>query len=173
LLLRVMSSLSLARHRAQRGRDPSTAIESAGHDLDAALSELRNLARGIHPAVLQEFGLRPALESMADRLPLPVTIEVPDTRLPEPIESNLYFVIGEALTNVVRHAGATGAEVLVTVRDNEVIAVVSDDGRGGAGFAGGTGLPGLRDRVETLRGDLTVESSPGAGTTVTARIPCA
>jgi signal transduction histidine kinase len=171
LLLRVMSSLSLARHRAQRGRDPSAAIETAGHDLDEALAELRNLARGIHPAVLGEMGLRPALEGVADRLSIPVTLDVTTDRLPEPIEETLYFVICEALTNVIRHADAGHAEVRVTLHDDTVVARVTDDGRGGATFDRGSGLAGLRDRVETLRGDLAIATS-GAGTTVTVRIPC-
>ncbi|GIF17840.1 signal transduction histidine kinase [Actinoplanes tereljensis] len=171
LLLRVMSSLSLARHRAQRGRDPSAAIETAGNDLDEALAELRNLARGIHPAVLGEMGLQPALEGVADRMSIPVTLDVTADRLPDPIEETLYFVICEALTNVIRHAEAGHAEVRVTLRDDTVVARVTDDGRGGAGFDGGSGLAGLRDRVETLRGDMTIATG-GNGTTVTVVIPC-
>jgi signal transduction histidine kinase len=184
LLLRVVSSLSLAKHRAQRGRDPSTAIETAGHDLDTALIELRNLARGIHPAVLNELGLEPALESIVGRLTIPVDLRITAGRLPEAIESTLYFVICEALTNVIRHAGATRAEVRVEVADGMVLARVSDDGRGGAGFDVGSGLAGLRDRVETMRGDMTISADTaiggeraiggdaGSGTTITVRIPC-
>ncbi|MEU4241280.1 ATP-binding protein [Actinoplanes sp. NPDC026619] len=172
LLLRVMSSLSLAKHRAQRGRDPSDAIETAGNDLDEALAELRNLARGIHPAVLGEMGLQPALQGVADRLTIPVTLDVTADRLPDPIEETLYFVICEALTNVIRHAGAdAAATVRVTLRDGTVVARVADDGRGGASFETGSGLAGLRDRVETLRGDMTIATG-GDGTTVTVRIPC-
>jgi signal transduction histidine kinase len=171
-LLRVVSSLSLAKHRARRGGDPGEAIESAGNDLDAALAELRTLARGIHPPVLHEFGLEAALSGVVDRLSIPATLRVTPVRLPEEIESTLYFVICEALTNVVRHAEASRAEVEVRVADGTVTARVSDDGRGGAGFDSGTGLAGLRDRVETLRGDLALASEPGHGTTLTVRVPC-
>jgi signal transduction histidine kinase len=173
LLLGVVSSLSLAKHRARRGGDPSDAIETAGIDLDAALTELRNLARGIHPAVLNEMGLKPALEGVVDRLSIPAGLDVTTTRLSEAIESTLYFVICEGLTNVARHAGATRAEVVVAVTDGTVHAQISDDGRGGARFDVGSGLSGLRDRVETLRGDMTITSRPGAGTTITVRVPCA
>ncbi|GAA0556656.1 hypothetical protein GCM10010172_44510 [Paractinoplanes ferrugineus] len=171
LLLRVMSSLSLARHRAQRGRDPSDALATAGSDLDEALAELRNLARGIHPAVLGEMGLRPALEGVADRLNIPVAVDVGAERLPDPVEETLYFVICELLTNVIRHAAASRAEVRVTLHDGTAVARVTDDGRGGAGFRGGSGLAGLRDRVESLRGDMTIATG-GNGTTVTVVVPC-
>lgn len=172
LLLRVVSSLSLAKHRARRGGDPSEAIETAGNDLDAALAELRSLARGIHPPVLHEFGLEPALSGVVDRLSIPAGLAITPVRLPEEIESTLYFVICEALTNVVRHAGAARADVTVDVADGTAVARIVDDGRGGASFEHGTGLAGLRDRVETLRGDLTLVSAPGHGTTITVRVPC-
>jgi len=171
LLLRVVSNLSLAKHRAKRGGDPSEAIETAGNDLDTALTELRNLARGIHPAVLGEFGLKSALEGVVDRFSIPVTLDVTATRLPEAVESTLYFVICEALTNVVRHAQATRGEVAVSVSDGTVVARITDNGRGGARFDAGSGLSGLRDRVETLRGEMTVAGD--TGTTITVRIPCA
>jgi signal transduction histidine kinase len=171
LLLRVMSSLSLARHRAQRGRDPSDALATAGSDLDEALAELRNLARGIHPAVLGEMGLRPAIEGVADRMTIPVGVDVGTERLPDAVEETLYFVICELLTNVLRHAEASRAEVRVTLREGTVVARVTDDGRGGAGYEGGSGLAGLRDRVETLRGDMTIATG-GNGTTVTVVVPC-
>ncbi|MGK5684888.1 sensor histidine kinase [Actinoplanes sp. URMC 104] len=173
LLLRVMSSLSLAMHRARRGGDPSEAIETAGNDLDEALAELRNLARGIHPPVLREFGLEPALTGIVDRLSIPARLDITPLRLPEAIESTLYFVICEALTNVVRHAGASRAEVEVRVEDDTAVATITDDGHGGASFDHGTGLAGLRDRVETLRGNLTLASDPGHGTTLAVRVPCA
>jgi signal transduction histidine kinase len=110
---------------------------------------------------------------VADRLSIPATLRVTPVRLSEAVESTLYFVICEALTNVVRHAEASRAEVEVRVADGTVTARVTDDGRGGAGFDSGTGLAGLRDRVETLRGDLALASEPGHGTTLTVRVPCA
>ena len=173
LLLSVVSNLSLAKQRARRGNDPTAAIETAGDELDAALAELRNLARGIHPPVLNEFGLEAALSSVVDRLDIPATLQVTSVRLPESIESMLYFVICEALTNVVRHAEARRVDVELSTADGLAIARISDDGRGGATFDGGTGLAGLRDRVESLRGELTVASEPGVGTTILVRVPCA
>jgi signal transduction histidine kinase len=172
LLLRVVSSLSLAKQRALRGGDPSGAIETAGNDLDHALEELRRLARGIHPPVLHEYGLEAALSGMVDRLDIPIHLDIAADRLSESIESTLYFVICEALTNVVRHARAGRATVEVRVTDGMTVATVTDDGRGGARFDRGTGLAGLRDRVESVRGDLTVRSRPGHGTTITVHVPC-
>ncbi|MFD0521183.1 sensor histidine kinase [Paractinoplanes durhamensis] len=102
---------------------------------------------------------------------IPVTVDVTAGRLPDAVEETLYFVICEALTNVIRHADADSAEVRVTQGDGTVVALVTDDGHGGAGFEGGSGLAGLRDRVETLRGDLAIATG-GDGTTITVRIPC-
>ncbi|WP_436536353.1 sensor histidine kinase [Actinoplanes sp. HUAS TT8] len=172
LLLSVLSSLSLAKHRAQRGGDPIAAIDTAGNELDAALDELRSLARGIHPAVLNEFGLEAAISGMADRLGIAAVLDITPTRLPEAVEETLYFVICEAMTNVVRHAQAKTTHVEVRLDDDLVVARISDDGRGGARLDAGTGLAGLRDRVESLRGDLSVTSETGHGTTLTVRVPC-
>jgi signal transduction histidine kinase len=142
-------------------------------ELDEATRELRELARGIHPAVLSDRGLEAALIGLADRSPIPVEIlETPPQRLPEAVESATYFVIAEALTNVARYADAEAATVRVT-RDDGVLEVeVTDDGVGGADPADGTGLRGLADRVAALEGRLVVTSPDGTGTTVRARIPC-
>ena len=144
-------------------------LAEAQAELQAAL---RELARGIHPAILTDGGLPAALRSLVDRAPVPVTVDVPDGRYPEPIESTAYFVVSEALANVAKHAHARSATVSI-VRDNgRLIVQVGDDGRGGADDQSGTGLRGLADRVGALNGSLTVTSPPGAGTTVRAEIPC-
>jgi PAS domain S-box-containing protein len=144
------------------------ALELAG----AALTELRELAAGIHPAILTHRGLGPAVERLASRMPLPVTVtEVAEGRLPPPVEASVYFVVSEALTNVVKHAGASAATVRIGAADRVLTVEVSDDGAGGADMRGGTGLSGLADRVAALDGELTVTSVPGGGTTVHAEIP--
>jgi PAS domain S-box-containing protein len=144
------------------------AIELAG----AAMTELRELAAGIHPAILTHRGLGPAVERLASRMPLRVTVdETPEERLPPPVEASVYFVVSEALTNVVKHSGASAAAVRIGATDGVLTVEVSDDGEGGADMRGGTGLSGLADRVAALDGELTVTSVPDGGTTVHAEIP--
>ena len=141
-------------------------------ELTAGLSELRELARGIHPAVLTERGLDPALAGLVARAPLPVTLSAPlDERLPPAVEAAAYFVVVEALTNVAKYASATTAEVTVQNIDGQVVVDVTDDGVGGADPATGSGLAGLADRVTALGGRLEVESPPGGGTVVRAQLP--
>jgi signal transduction histidine kinase len=173
----VALTMSLRLVRSKIEADPEGAAElldEAMEELSEATRELRELARGIHPAVLSDRGLEAALSGLADRSPVPVEIvETPPERLPAPVESATYFVIAEALTNVARYAGAEAATVRVT-RDNGAVEVeVRDDGVGGADPAAGTGLRGLEDRVAALEGRLAVTSPEGEGTTVRARIPCA
>jgi PAS domain S-box-containing protein len=155
--------------------DPETAREllsGAGRELALALDELRELARGLHPAVLTDRGLRAAVETLAGRAPLPLEIAaMPDERLPEPVEAGAYYLIAEALTNVAKYANASAVRVAVTAGDGRVAVEVSDDGIGGADPAGGSGLRGLADRVEALGGTLTVTSPVGGGTTLRAEIP--
>ena len=137
-----------------------------------ALEELRESARGIHPAVLAQGGLRPALRALASRCPVPVDLDVQvPGRLPGPVEIAAYYVVSEALTNTARHAGATAATVTVIAAVGVLRVSVRDDGRGGADFGQGSGLVGLRDRVETLGGQLGLDGSPGAGTAVDVLIP--
>jgi signal transduction histidine kinase len=137
-----------------------------------AIDDLRDLGAGLHPSVLTHRGLRAAVASLTGRMPLAVTLEVPDTRFPPVVEGTAYFVISEALANVVKHAGASEATVSVTVGAEGLTVVVADDGRGGAQSAtGGSGLTGLRDRVSAIGGSLAVESAPGAGTTLTVTLP--
>ena len=171
----VAVALTLGTARARIDRDPSGAAElldAAKIDLDAAIRDLRELARGIHPAVLSDRGLGPALEALAGRIPLPVEIAgIPDERLPGPIEAAAYFVVAESITNVARYAEATHAEVEVSRENGRVCVRVSDDGVGGADPTAGSGLRGLADRVAALDGRLEVTSPPGAGTTIRAVIP--
>ncbi len=172
-------SLSLALRLAQ-GRlstDPAGASEILGNasaELTHALEELRELARGIHPAVLTDRGLAPALETLSARATFPVEIEaLPEQRLPDQVEAAAFYVVSEALTNVAKYARASFARISVTCDDGHAIVEVADDGVGGADAARGTGLRGLADRVDALDGNLIVESSPGEGTRIRAVIPLA
>jgi PAS domain S-box-containing protein len=172
-------SLSLALRLAESKvrHDPAATGEilaGAGEELSLALRELRELARGLHPAVLTDRGLAAALESLAERSPLPVELVVDlDRRLPGQVEVAVYYVVSEALANVSKYAAATGATVRVAHEADALAVEVSDDGVGGADPAGGSGLRGLADRVAALDGSLRVESPPGEGTRVLALIPLA
>jgi signal transduction histidine kinase len=172
---RLVSLALRLRMLEQRLSQPDTAttlLRAAGEELDLALGELRELARGLHPAVLAERGLGPALETLAARAPLPMTVTgVPEQRLPDPLEAAVYFVVAETLTNAVKHAEAGELSVRMAERDGELHVAIADDGRGGADPSAGTGLRGLADRVEALGGRLGVESPPGAGTTIIAVLP--
>jgi PAS domain S-box-containing protein len=171
----VSLSLSLRVALDKLDHDPGAARElfAAGADeLAIALEELRELARGLHPALLTERGLGAALESLARRVPVPVEIsETPGDRLAEPIEAAAYYLIAEALTNIVKYAQATTARVQVAEARDKVIVQVHDNGVGGADTAEGSGLQGLADRVEALGGRLELTSPIGIGTTVRAEIP--
>lgn len=141
-------------------------------ELESVLEELREISRGVHPAILSQAGLRPALRSLARRAAVPVrlSVEVPG-RLPEPVEVAAYYVVSEALTNAAKHSGASSAEVDVTVCDSGLRVRVADDGAGGADEARGSGIVGLRDRVETLGGTMTVASPDGGGTAIRVLLP--
>jgi len=140
--------------------------------LTAALEELREIASGIHPAVLTEGGLRPALIALARRSPVPVHLDGGvEGRLPEPVEFAVYYVVAEALTNVAKHADASRVDVQMEVEAGKLQVTVRDDGRGGADVSGGSGLVGLKDRVETLGGAISLQSPPGAGTSLGIAIP--
>jgi signal transduction histidine kinase len=171
----VALSLALRLAQAKLDSDPAGArqtLAAAGEELSLALAELRELARGLHPAVLTDRGLRPAVEMLAGRAPVPVEIEeVPAERLPEPVEAAAYYLIAEALTNVAKYAAASSVRVRVVTSDATVVVEVADDGAGGADPAAGAGLRGLADRLEALGGSLDVVSPPGAGTSLRAEIP--
>jgi PAS domain S-box-containing protein len=171
----VTLALSLRLALAKLDSDPALArdrLAEAAEELTLALQELRELARGLHPAVLTDHGLRAAVEMLADRAPLPVEIEeTPDERLPEPVEAAAYFLIAEALTNVAKYAHASAARITVTAGRSSLVVEVSDDGVGGADPATGSGLRGLADRVEALGGSLEVSSPDGEGTSLRAEIP--
>jgi signal transduction histidine kinase len=170
----VALSVALRLVESRLSSDPEAALElltGAQAELAHALEELRELARGIHPAVLTDRGLRPALESLVARAPFPVELTVPEDRLPTDVEAAAYYVVAESLTNVARYAQASSAEVAVR-RDGDVLLVlVSDDGVGGASPRHGSGLSGLADRVAVLEGTLVVKSPRGEGTSVRAEIP--
>jgi signal transduction histidine kinase len=168
--------LQLRLARDQVGKDPAAAeqmLDGAMQELDEALAELRELARGIHPAVLADRGLEPALSALAGRAPLPVEVKgAPEERLPARVEAAAYFVVAEALTNVARYSQATRATIAVERRNGHAVVEVSDDGIGGADPSRGTGLTGLADRLAALDGKLHVDSPEGGGTIVRADIPC-
>jgi signal transduction histidine kinase len=148
-------------------------IDATVDELQVAVNELRELARGVHPAILTEDGLGAALESLGSRTPFPVKLETFDERLSPQVEAAAYFVASEALANVVKHSHASSASVTAKRRDGVVELRVEDDGVGGARAQSGSGLRGLEDRVEALGGHLTIESPRGGGTCVAAEIPCA
>jgi signal transduction histidine kinase len=175
-LVALSLQLGLAKRRLEDGQDAaaSAMLDAARDELARALEELRELARGIHPAVLTDRGLEPALEALAERAPLPVSLDqMPAERLPAPVEAAAYFVVAEALTNVVKYAGASTAAVRIRRNGSYAIVEVRDDGIGGADPTIGTGLRGLADRLAALDGRLEVHSPPGEGTTVRAEVPCA
>jgi signal transduction histidine kinase len=173
----VALSLQLGLARTKLRDAPELAeriLDGAREELAAALEELRELARGIHPAILTDRGLAPALEALAGRAPLPVELEhLPDERLPLPVEAAAYFVVAESLTNVAKYAEAEHATVRVLRENGYAVVEIEDDGIGGADPSVGTGLRGLADRVRALDGKLEVRSPRGAGTLVRAKIPCA
>jgi signal transduction histidine kinase len=171
----VALSMLLGQVRRRVDSDAGTAllVDRAQSELKTSLAELRELARGIHPAVLTEHGLEPALRALAARAPVPVAIEAEGSRrLPRPVETAAYFVVSEALANVAKYAQATEASVAVRRVDGRVTVEVADDGVGGADAARGSGLRGLEDRVAALDGTLTLESPAGRGTLLRVELPC-
>jgi PAS domain S-box-containing protein len=171
----VTSVINLQLAQGKWAKDPERArelVDLATSEARMGIEELRELAAGIHPTILTNRGLRAAVEGLADRLPIPVApLEVIDERLPTAMEASVYFFISEALTNVVKHAGATTAAVLVTISEETLRVEVRDDGTGGADPEAGSGLPGLADRVAALGGRMTIRSEPSGGTVLLAEIP--
>jgi PAS domain S-box-containing protein len=173
-LVSLVVNLELARElTASEPQRAAELLEAATRQARAAISELRELASGIHPTLLTTRGLQAAVDALADELPLPINpLEVPETRLPAVIEGSVYFLISEALTNVVKHAGATTAGVRVAVTGTNLTVEVRDDGIGGAELQPAQhGLAGLADRVGALGGTLQLDSPRSSGTTLRAEIP--
>jgi signal transduction histidine kinase len=172
-LLGIRLSLRVARGTLDGERDDlDRLLSEAEAELAGTLEDLRALARGIHPAVLTEEGLAAAVEALARRASVPVTIvALPDRRLPAPVEAAAYYVAAEALANVTKHARATAVTVSVMPTQDSLVIDIRDDGAGGARPTAGGGLVGLQDRVAALDGTLRVEGQPGAGTCVHAEIP--
>jgi signal transduction histidine kinase len=171
----VSATLQLQVWRASHGELPEqaqTELDQVLVDLRAGLAELRELAHGLHPAVLSDRGLERALSSLADRAPVPVALRTElSERLAMPIEAAAYFVVAEALTNVAKHAHASRAWVHVHEDDGCLRVEIGDNGAGGADLRPGSGLQGLRDRVAAVNGTLIINSQPGAGTILRARLP--
>ena len=169
-------AIRLEEARRMNGIEPDGLVRKLDEtvtELRDAINELRELARGIHPAILSEAGLEPALATLARRSPVPVELRVAlDGHVPQPAEVTAYYVVAEGLTNVARSARATRAEVTVERRDGGLAVVVRDDGVGGADPAGGSGIAGLEDRVRALNGRFRIESPPGRGTQLDVWLPC-
>ncbi|ONH31890.1 sensor histidine kinase [Pseudofrankia asymbiotica] len=172
----VSVAMTLGRAQERFTEDPGGAHElvaEAHAETKRALVELRDLARGLHPAVLTDRGLDAALAGLAARCPIPVTLDVDVAPRPSAeVEAVAYFFVAEALTNVARHADAASARIIARRAGDRLAVEVSDDGHGGASERGGTGLSGLRDRAVAVDGTFTVRSSPGEGTTVRVDLPC-
>ncbi|HZC14787.1 MAG TPA: ATP-binding protein, partial [Thermoleophilaceae bacterium] len=171
-LVGAVISLKLAQRRwAQAPDEARDLLGEALEHMETGIRDLRALAAGIHPSILTDRGLAAALESLAGRSPMPVEIEeVPRQRLPAPVETSVYFVVAEALTNAAKHAFCSQVRVAVRLDRGWTTVEIRDDGVGGADSAAGTGLSGLADRVSALGGTLEVDSPVGAGTTIRARI---
>ncbi|HET9560026.1 MAG TPA: sensor domain-containing protein, partial [Actinomycetota bacterium] len=171
----VALAMDLGMARAKLETDPAAGaalVGEAHEEAKRALAELRDLARGIHPAVLADRGLDAAISALAACSPVPVGVEVATGRLPGPVESTAYFVVAEALTNAAKHARAAEISVRITRHRDLLIVEVIDDGAGGADPAGGTGLRGLADRVAAVDGRLAITSPPGGPTVIRAELPC-
>jgi PAS domain S-box-containing protein len=173
LLVSATMNLRVARERLERDpADAAALLDEVADDLGTAVDELRELARGIHPAVLTDGGLDPALRGLVQRSAVPAELkQAPGGRLPPQVEVTAYFVVAEALTNAARHANAKLVEISLTAADGKLVVEISDDGVGGADQSGG-GLRGMADRIAALGGRLQVVSPRGGGTTIRAELPC-
>jgi signal transduction histidine kinase len=170
-LVALALKLKLARMKLDPGSEAAVLLDESSAELKASLDELRELARGIHPAILTDRGLEPALRALADRAPVPVSVSVAAGELPPAVEIAVYFVVAEALTNVAKYARASSATVMVSRSAGAVIVEVTDDGAGGADVTAGSGLRGLEDRVAALDGRLELHSPPRGGTRLRVEIP--
>ena len=171
-LVHAVIVMKLARRAiGEDGGEPAQLVDEALDHAEQANAELRELAHGILPVVLRRGGLRAGVEALASRVPLPVSVSVTPKRLPESVEATAYFITAEALTNVVKHAQARRAEVEASLDGDVRHLEVRDDGAGGAKLEGSSGLLGLQDRASAVGGERDVESPPGSGTVVAAKLP--
>jgi signal transduction histidine kinase len=172
-LVSLAINLGMARAQASTAEEAKLAIAEAHEEAKAALAELRDLIRGLHPAVLEDRGLDAALSGIAARTPIPVRLTVDLPRRPAPvIEAVAYFVVSEGLANIVKHSQATEAAVFVQRTGNRLHVIVTDDGVGGADPARGTGLAGLARRAASVDGTFEIDSPPGGPTLLTVDLPC-
>ena len=172
-LVSLAMNLGMARNQAGTAQEAQQAIVAAHEEAKAALAELRDLIRGLHPAVLEDRGLDAALSGVVARMPIPVRLTVDMTRRPAPVvEAVAYFVVSEGLTNIAKHAQASQAEVIVQRAGDRLHVIITDDGVGGADPARGTGLDGLRKRAESVDGTFDISSPPGGPTLLTVDLPC-
>jgi signal transduction histidine kinase len=168
----VLATVWLKRAAARaRGTAAEPLVDEAFQQLQQGLAELRDLAHGIHPAVLSERGLAAALTGLASRSPLPVELRVTTERATPTVEAAIYFTVAEALTNVGKHAQATHASVTIDIADSTITAEIADDGVGGASTTAGSGLRGLADRIDAVGGTLSIDSPRGGPTTIHAEAP--
>src|SRR3954468_7271344 len=170
-LMAVGNLLKLAQRKVERDDEASDVLRLACDELGEAQAELRDLARGLHPVALSERGLRSALETLTAGSDIPITLDVGPDELPDDLELAAYFIVSESLTNASKYADAVAIRVRIAREAEALVVEIADDGVGGADPAGGTGLRGLPDRIDALGGRLEVDSPPGAGTRVTARLP--
>jgi signal transduction histidine kinase len=174
-LVALAMDLGMARERFDDDPEQTRRLVTEAHEeAKAALGDLRDVVRGFHPAILEDRGLDAALSSVVARCPVPVELDVDVAERPPPtVESAAYYVVSEALTNIAKHADATSARVSIARRGDRLAIDVSDNGRGGADAARGTGLQGLSERVQGLGGWMTVMSPAGGPTSVLVELPCA
>ena len=174
-LVALALQLRSEQHRLHARDDPEVdrLLDAAVVELQGAMHDLRELAHGVHPAILTEEGLAAAVESLTNRGQTPVSLDISEDRLPPPVEATAYFVVCEALTNIAKHSDAAGARITARRHNGTFVVEVEDDGVGGAHVGGSSGLRGLIDRVEALGGRVTIDSPLGDGTRIQAEIPCA
>jgi len=173
-LVSLAINLGMARAQVSTAEEARQAIADAHEEAKSALAELRDLIRGLHPAVLEDRGLDAALSGVAARMPIPVRLTVDLPRRPAPvIEAVAYFVVSEGLANIVKHAQASQAEIVVSRAGDRLHIIVSDDGVGGADPTRGTGLTGLAKRAASVDGTFEIVSPPGGPTLLTVDLPCA
>jgi signal transduction histidine kinase len=171
-LVTLLLRLKAVKNGAPTGQELVAELDRLQDEVESALDELRETSPGIHPAIVSEGGLKPALRTLARRPMIPVKLDVgSDARLPEPIEVAAYFIVSEALTNATKHARASRVEVSLALRNGSLLLSIRDDGIGGADLRHGSGLAPQQDRIEALGGTLELDSTPGNGTSLAVTLP--